>query len=173
MGRPVTEGQTDGDVPRLFAPHRYGQVVGRAYREAVHAIVLNTWSPRAMQQLHTVLCSMRNVRTGLAAGERVPEYLALSNFHAHIVLSNIFKKQHEFESAPLEQLVRVFGVPAFPPLTAVCAMMLLLLQPGGCCFSQCFKFKKFGSLCEFPCIVEMQPILSSIVRINHAGCRRI
>lgn len=105
-GRAVAEGLPDGeDVPRYFAVHKHGQDIGWVYKDAVHAKALGVWTTRSMQQLHTVLTSMRAVRTGLAPGERVPEWLTLSNFHAHIILSNCCWQQHAALNAPPDQLV--------------------------------------------------------------------
>ena len=119
-GRVVAEGPSDGDVPRLFLPHRHGPSVGRAYRDAVHARVNGGWSAAGVRQLHEVLCGMRSVRSGLADGERVPEWLMLTNFHAHHILGFVCKRQHDLlEGAPPEMLV-----PLHSPMACNCTMML-------------------------------------------------
>lgn len=81
------------------------------YTEAVHKLVMN-WSLVSARQLHEVLRSMRSVRTGLANGERVPEYLRISIFHAHVALSHLVKKHHEMvQGLQPELLVRSPSLP--------------------------------------------------------------
>jgi hypothetical protein len=123
-GRVITEGQTDGEVPRLFLMHKHSQVVGTAYREAVHTIVMSSsWTPRMMQQLDTLLSGMRDARTGLTPGQRVPSFLTLTSFHAYMILSNIYKRQADILSMPAAQLVLPSKSTTLPVLCSHASMI--------------------------------------------------
>jgi hypothetical protein len=103
-GRVTTEGMLEDDVPRYFAPYRHGNAVGAAYREAFHSILFLRDEPKQLPLLHTLLQTTRRTRTGLADGEPVPDFLAMSQFHAHMALSIMSNVSMEDDTA--EYLVR-------------------------------------------------------------------